>query len=219
MLIACCQICWVEVLHAHSTGRGQQVTSCLHSLNCAICIFSLWWLYLYFFSLIKHNFECNGSSEFSIFNKSLKLRVVLRTFQTEQQTYKYVIWGMSFPRHYFAHGNNIEKYHYMMVLSVCPGVARTIIPVIILYCTVMTQKIIQKILNHNANFRISLLGGIYEKQINLIKLQRFSLGKPHPLLDLITGQYNSMTTHTFYHSLATTIISGFFFIEISKNIS
>ena len=46
----------------------------------------------------------------------------------------------------------------------------------------------QKILNHNAHSHISLLEAIYEKQINLINLQSFWLGKPQIILDLLTVQ-------------------------------
>ena len=55
----------------------------------------------------------------------------------------------------------------------------------------------QKILNHNAHSHISLLEAIYEKQINLINLQSFWLGKPQIILDLLTVQWNLMTTPIF----------------------
>lgn len=84
--------------------------------------------------------------------------------------------------------------------------------------------ITQKILNYNANSHISLLEAIYEKQINLINLQSFRLGKPQIILDLLTVQLNLMTTPIFYHFLATTRtskseIAGLFLIDISKNVS
>lgn len=134
--------------------------------------------------LIQWHFECNGFSV-SFFMSHWNWG---SSWRPPKQNSDYMWSEVSFPWHYFKDGKETENYHCTVILLVYLGVTETNSTNYFIHI-MMTQKI----LNHKAHSYFPFRSVMWEANQS-DNIQRFHLGQPEIILDLLPVQWNLMTT-------------------------